>query len=193
MASKAVQQSWTQTQRDVFTDAQKTADTLVAYSAPELPMLGQGATAKELLEELGPLHTTSKRLEKVINIMKERMKPLCFEKKMEGDKEVEVPLKLVTSDNYKREVRKSTRVALNQGAAKDLLAQLNDYHPARLAAFLTLHQAALKEAGVFTRDVEHQVQDTPESEPRTITIHEAGCLDACMGSTDVEAVYIEHL
>lgn len=102
MASKA---SMTDAQRQVMRTIDAATSTVMAYTAPEVPALGN-LTVEGMVEELGYLNEARKRLEGVEKIVKERLKSRL------GD------LKEVRSDNFTMKYEERPRVALNQGKAK---------------------------------------------------------------------------
>ena len=187
MASK-VPNGLTETQKRLWMQGQKAVDAVVAFHAPEIPKLSQGATCAAVIEELGPIKAFGKGLEKTENILKERMKALIPYKLDTKGKPTTVKEKEVRAENYKMEVRSSTRVALNQQAAKALLLELNDFEPKRLLQALrgeiTLMDAAKKM-------VEKTIDPGDGTEPYVMRVWEEGCLDTCMSETQVDAMYVE--
>jgi len=111
---------WSDAQKRLFKNMGDATLTAVSYAAKEIPPLGN-KDAAALLEELGPVNEAKKAVEKVEKILKERTKALL------GDK------KELRSDNFEASITVAPRVALNQGAVKEVLEQLGDTNLAKLA------------------------------------------------------------
>ena len=86
-------------------------DSCIAYAAREIPALGN-LTPEGLTEELGRLNEARKAVEKTEKIVRGRLDALLAGKKK------------CRSDNFEYEVKSQTRTALNQGKAKEVLAEI---------------------------------------------------------------------
>jgi hypothetical protein len=107
MASSAL----TDTQKMLAKTLDIASQSVIAYSAPEVPPLGN-ATPEGLLEEFGRLNEARKALEKVEKILKVRLESqLAGRKELRGD-----------NFNYKKAVQE--RTALDQTMAKAKLEEL---------------------------------------------------------------------
>lgn len=124
--------NWTRAQKDIFLKMQQATDQVVAYAAPEVPLLGN-LTPEGLLENLGPVNDAKKAVEKVEKILKERLKS-----QLNG-------AKTLRADNYEMKIAYADRVAINQGMAKETLGLLENVNVPALMKFLQENKSTLPE------------------------------------------------
>jgi hypothetical protein len=109
----------TDTQRMIAKTLDLAGQSVIAYSAPEVPELGN-ATPQALLEEWGRLNEARKAIEKVEKIVKNRFMAIK-DGDYEDDKEAEIEELRGDNFNWKRSSSPTTR--LNQSKAKETLAE----------------------------------------------------------------------
>lgn len=117
--------------RPQLTDAQRriqkhmdaAMDTVIKYTAPEVPKI-ENYTPQGLVEEAGRINKAKGAVEKVEKILKERLRSM-----REGKNEIR-------SDNFTLKITSQPRTALNQGAAKDFFERLAAFEPERLLKWI---------------------------------------------------------
>ena len=100
----------TDNQRKIANTLDIAGQVVIDYAAPEVPSL-ENATPQKLTEELGRLNEARKAMEKTEKTVRGRLDAL-----LEGAKECR-------SDNFQYKIETTERTALNQGKAKEYLAE----------------------------------------------------------------------